>query len=473
MRGLKYLFTVPEGEKITEKHLTRVLVSSICSILLCMSCLVSTTWAWFAVSVENTGNVINIGTYSVTTTVTRVSDGEQIQPTSLYQHGYYLTEGEYSVKVELQEGSVGGYCEVYVGGELLGTLVLGQKTKMRTVQLPSTELVIKVNEAVPVMTMSGQGEAEPMPNLVIVPTWGRTAEEEVLDSHMIQIGEEQPRTYAVVINNEQSSLPFYGVSQADIFFEMLIDVDSAATRGLALYRNIGTVSTIGSIRSVRYNFTDLARAYGAVLVHASGSDPVMQDLYGAGVDHFDAEDVGYRDYERFEGYPWEHCLFATGVGLQESGANAYYDEVPQKDNGLTYGATGNTDGGANATTIDISFGSEEIKKTTMVYNNGAYEFHQYGQVMTDESTVSTVAFTNVIVMYAPTTVDADGYYIAQLTGEGTGHFAYGGKIVEMNWSRANDAAPFIFTLADGSPVVLGEGSTYVAIVPANSPVSAQ
>lgn len=62
---LKHLFTVPAGQKVTERHLRRVLISSVCSILLCMGCLVSTTWAWFTVSVESTGNVIQIGTPQV------------------------------------------------------------------------------------------------------------------------------------------------------------------------------------------------------------------------------------------------------------------------------------------------------------------------------------------------------------------------------------------------------------------------
>ena len=52
------LFSAPEGKTITEKYLYRVLISSICSILLCMGCLAGTTWAWFAVSIENEENVI-------------------------------------------------------------------------------------------------------------------------------------------------------------------------------------------------------------------------------------------------------------------------------------------------------------------------------------------------------------------------------------------------------------------------------
>ena len=57
---IKELFTVPEGQKVTEKVFHRVLISSICSILLCMSCLVGTTWAWFTVSIEDAENVIHI-----------------------------------------------------------------------------------------------------------------------------------------------------------------------------------------------------------------------------------------------------------------------------------------------------------------------------------------------------------------------------------------------------------------------------
>ena len=58
---LKELFTVPAGQKVTEKHFFRICIASVCGILLCLSCLVGTTWAWFTVSVENTGNEIWIG----------------------------------------------------------------------------------------------------------------------------------------------------------------------------------------------------------------------------------------------------------------------------------------------------------------------------------------------------------------------------------------------------------------------------
>ncbi len=76
---IKELFTIPKDEKITEKAFARVLLSSVCSILLCMTCLAGTTWAWFTVSLENTGNVIQIGTAEVNASIISI-DGEEPVP---------------------------------------------------------------------------------------------------------------------------------------------------------------------------------------------------------------------------------------------------------------------------------------------------------------------------------------------------------------------------------------------------------
>lgn len=85
----KELFSLPEGKRITEKCLYRVLILSVCSVLLCMGCLVGTTWAWFAVSIENTDNVIEIGEPSA---ALRVDDREAVS-------GLELTSGEHTINV--------------------------------------------------------------------------------------------------------------------------------------------------------------------------------------------------------------------------------------------------------------------------------------------------------------------------------------------------------------------------------------
>ncbi len=95
---IKELFTVPEGTKVTERMFCKVLISSICSILLCMACLVSTTWAWFSVSIENTDNKIIIATVNPRVKI-KQNNLDTVEPSN---GSYELKAGNYFVEVELE-----------------------------------------------------------------------------------------------------------------------------------------------------------------------------------------------------------------------------------------------------------------------------------------------------------------------------------------------------------------------------------
>jgi hypothetical protein len=62
---------------------------------------------------------------------------------------------------------------------------------------------------------------------------------------------------------------------------------------------------------------------------------------------------------------------------------------------------------------------------------------------------------------------------ADLEGTGNGYFACGGKLVPIKWSRENATAPFVYSLEDGTPLTLGIGKSYVAVLPTGSPVEYQ
>ena len=105
----------------------RVLLSSIFSILLCMVCLVSTTWAWFSVSVENTDNKIVLATVKTNLVVT-MSNGT----TADAANGVYeLAAGDYL----LQAASESNASEADAFGErtnpvyLIMTVVQDDKTE--------------------------------------------------------------------------------------------------------------------------------------------------------------------------------------------------------------------------------------------------------------------------------------------------------------------------------------------------------
>lgn len=100
------LFTVPKGKKITEKMMARVLISSICSILLCMVCLAGTTWAWFAVSIENPGNEIQISSVTITEQINNIARDPK--------KSYDLPKGTYKVKASVTNNATESQRPVYV-----------------------------------------------------------------------------------------------------------------------------------------------------------------------------------------------------------------------------------------------------------------------------------------------------------------------------------------------------------------------
>ena len=103
---IKECFTVPEGTKVTEKIFSKVLLSSICSILLCMACLASTTWAWFAVSIDNKGNEIQIASVRAGITIENANDNSKID-TNSEEGGCILEAGTYDIGICLDNTASG------------------------------------------------------------------------------------------------------------------------------------------------------------------------------------------------------------------------------------------------------------------------------------------------------------------------------------------------------------------------------
>lgn len=290
------------------------------------------------------------------------------------------------------------------------------------------------------------------------------------------------RPFAVVINNIRQAQPLYGIGQADMLFEIVAEGGGSITRCLALYSDLSDVEKIGSVRSARTYLIELGMAYDAVFVHAGWSEYARDLLRSTGWDHLNGLDGSsvnyyYRDQARLDaGYALEHTLFTTGPGLIEYAGKK---DIPiTKEGGEDYGITFAADAAPNGETameVSLSF-YKNGKKTTMTYDEAAgayYGTQHWGsntEPFADKNTGEKVPYENVFVLYAKTTTD--GYRMfADLVGTGEGYFACGGKYVPITWSRANDESPFVYTLADGTPITQGIGKTYVAIVPTGSPVT--
>lgn len=288
-----------------------------------------------------------------------------------------------------------------------------------------------------------------------------------------QMEQQMNRPYAVVINNIKAALPHHGVSQADIIYEML--AEGGITRCLAIFSDISNVTKIGSIRSARTYFIDLAKAYDAILVHAGGSSYAYSEL-ASGWAHLDgimaSSKYFYRDKARLNaGVAKEHTLFSSGEQLLQ--AAAAKKVITARDEAMDYGLTfsENVDiAGDAAAKITLSFTKK--RETLMTYNpdTGLYEGYQQGGDYIDGNTGEVMTFKNVLVLHARTS--SDGYRMfADLIGTGNGYFACNGEMVAIKWSRKSSKQPFVYTLADGTPIELGIGTTYVGILPTSASVT--
>ena len=284
------------------------------------------------------------------------------------------------------------------------------------------------------------------------------------------------RITAVSINNVRAALPHVGVAEADLFFEMYIN--DYATRGLALYHDIRDVEVVGSVRSWRYNFTDIALAYDTLAAHAGGSGEVLSDAYSNKIDHvnIDGREPSFRDKDRrSKGYATEHTLMLKGPEFYSYMAKKGIEVVQEsaKTYGLNFVENGAPEAGDVANKIDITFRLDgNTKLSTMTYDEtlGGYIYTQYGQSAEKVKEADREVFENVFVIL--TKVSNKGvYHVANLNGSGDGYFACGGKIIPIKWHNENEGEPFTFTLEDGLPLYQGVGNSYIAICPTKSTVA--
>lgn len=113
---IKEWFYIPKYAKVSDKSLSRIMLSSVFGILICGICLVGLTWAWFSSSITSTANNITAANFTVDIRVTHVGDDTPLSPTEENgKYTYTLSAGtEYAVIITAlgDAEKYGGYCSV-------------------------------------------------------------------------------------------------------------------------------------------------------------------------------------------------------------------------------------------------------------------------------------------------------------------------------------------------------------------------
>ena len=294
----------------------------------------------------------------------------------------------------------------------------------------------------------------------------------------LPIGEEwvNRRPVAIMLNNLKQALPQLGQSQADIIYE--IPAEGGITRMVGVYQSLDGVGTIGSIRSARPYYLEVALGHDAIFLHAGGSEDAYSKISQWGVTALDAvrgpylgktegSNLMWRDPVRRQTYSLEHTVVTTGQTIIDL-LPTYNIRLDHKD-GYTYEMEFAEDGtpadGVSAGEITVPVSS--YKTGRFVYNEdtGKYGVEEYGAAYIDGNTQEQVEVTNVVILKTAcrNTGDYLGHITVDLSSGGTGYFACGGK--------QYPSGQFHYTDSNGNPITFGVGTTYVCVVPTDCQVS--
>lgn len=322
-----------------------------------------------------------------------------------------------------------------------------------------------VKEPEPAVDPQPEPEPEPAPDVPsgVNPLTGEPMEPEY----------ENSRPVAVMLNNLKAAQPQLGVSRADIIYE--VPAEGGITRMLGVYQTLDGVGNIGSIRSARPYYMELALGLDALYVHAGGSPEAYQNIPAWGMDNMDGVQGGsdarifWRDEDRRRTAGYEHSLLTSGEKIQEYLDGNHFRTEHRE--GYTYtqafAEDGTPAGGAAASHVTLRF--SPYKTGTFDYDagSGKYLVGQYGSDYVDGNTGEQVGITNLLVLETGITVipgDTEGRLRVTLTGSGRGTFFCGGKAVPIQWSKADRNSQLVYSLEDGTPLVMGQGNSYVCII---------
>ena len=85
----------------------------------------------------------------------------------------------------------------------------------------------------------------------------------------------------------------------------------------------------------------------------------------------------------------------------------------------------------------------------------------------DGNTGEQVSAVNLLLLETNISVisgDKEGRLKVRTTGEGVGLLCRNGQSVPIHWRRADRNSHFVYTTADGQPLALGRGNSYVCIM---------
>ena len=306
------------------------------------------------------------------------------------------------------------------------------------------------------------------------------------------------RPIAVMVDNETTALPHYGIAECDIVYELMNSTaNDRVTRLMCVRKDWQDLDQMGSIRSTRPTNISLAGEYNAVLIHDGGPVYINEFIAKPYCNHISS---GF--YRADNGKSWEYSEYVTGddrsgrslsggsqdyLGLanrmaREGIGTEYNSYAPVRDSHFLF-----RDYGTDMTCTEMGYSNVQSAtniqmptfkhtKSQLIYNEetSTYDYYLYGDLQKDAEDDQVVSFNNVILQCTDYYVyDEHGYllyYYIDPSENKQGWYITNGEAIKVTWDKpcTNDKLDYEQTRfydENGCEIMLNPGKTYIALVP--------
>lgn len=285
------------------------------------------------------------------------------------------------------------------------------------------------------------------------------------------------RPVAIMVNNIKASLPQYGISSADILFEVL--VEGGITRLMALYGDYTKVPKVCSVRSCRYYFPIFAHGFDAVyFCFGSNESLATPTLKRIGIDYFDGNQNGDslvfgRDAERLKKYSREHTAYVNGTNIPEllKKYSVRTDYLQGKDvNAFNFRGEeeAKADGSIVADTVKFNFSSYYYSTFTYNTKTKTYYKNHCSSAHMDSATNKQLNFTNVFALETDVHNYKGGKLIELDWTDGTGYYISMGKAQKITWVKSSEDSAIKYFDETGAELQVNPGKSYIGVIKTGS-----
>ncbi len=279
------------------------------------------------------------------------------------------------------------------------------------------------------------------------------------------IGKKRP--VAIMLSNVKDAVPQSGIEKASIVYEA--PVEGGITRLMGLYEDYADLEKIGSVRSARKYYVELALGHDAVYISYGHSKYAVKLLEKESTDNLDGvEGSGANVFYRTDDRVAPHNAYTNTEGIQKGlesqGFNMDYPSSYEGYFHFVHTGESTSYDGAAATTVKPGY-VHNAPSFTYNEEDGLYYRSQFGDKQVDIETGNQLAFKNLVLQYCDYEMYDDGKSLnIDTKSGGKAKYIANGVAVDMTWTYDKDTGIAHFFLEDGSELKMNPGKTYVGII---------